>query len=819
MTAPERRRVKLIRVVTDDDAPLACLAMLAGRYGSHVLVDEVREHVTGYEPAAVVLAAAELGLAAEETDTQGLLTAAAEEDAGEEPGFEFGDEDVARPRPAPALAALRDGSWAVLESGRDGHRWTLTDPVRGRSRLAATDLPGRLAGAELLLRVSPAENFAEIAAHRPSAWRSLGRQVAATPRLRRTLLVVFGLSLLLAALGATTPLLTKVVVDDIVPRRLDSVVPALAIGLGLVVAHRFVIELLRYRLLAIAQARVDRQLMTGFFAHLMTLPYRYFQRRQSGDLVQRLSSNAEIRAAVSQQSVSGALDGILVVGYAVALMVVSPVFAGVALGLGALQIGVLAVPARKVTRLTVAQLHEVGHTQSFAVEALSGISYLKASGSEERALRTYVGRLRRQLDAGVRLNRFTALLSAAATTVGSASSLILLFVGTLLVLHDGVSLGTMFALISLSSGFLNPLTTLIIAVQQLQSVQGHVERLASVLAAPPERDDRRRRPVGRLAGRLELRGVSYRYDRAGRDAVHDVDLVVEPGTRVALVGRSGSGKSTLAKLLLGLYEPTGGEVLVDGHNLRDLQLESVRRQFGVVLQEPALFSGSVRDNIAFNDPDLSLDAVRRAATAAGLAEDIEAMPFGYDTPVGEAGAALSGGQQQRLSLARALAHDPAVLLLDEATSNLDVTTESLVTAALRDLGCTTLVIAHRLSTVRDADRIVVMAGGTAVEQGSHAELLRAGGPYADLVRDAEGTPAVEPALVDDGRPAPPTLLADPVPAGPAAPTGATGGAGAGRPDRTAAHPGSARPADGAERPVARVLALSRDDPEDPATGI
>ena len=755
----ERRRVRQVKVLTDEDAPIACLAMLAGRYGAHVLVDECREHVVGVDAASMARAAAELGLDAEPVTVQDLLSdTIMDPDDDDLPALgELDDDD--RPRPAPVLAALPDGSWAVLEGPGRGDRFRLVDPVRGRSRLGPADLTGRLADAPVLLRVRPGPHFRDMAAKRPSAWRSLGRQVAATPKLWRTLTSVVALSLGLAAFGAATPLLTKVVVDDVLPRQLDTVVPALAVGVALVIAHRFVMELLRYRLLATVQARVDRQLMSGFFAHLMTLPYRYFERRQAGDLVQRLSSNAEIRTAVGQQTVGGALDGLLVVGYAVALMVIEPWFGAVALALGVLQVLILVLPAGRVTRLTVAELHESGGTQGFAVEALTGIAYLKASGSEERALRTYVARLRRQVEAGLRRTRYTALLAAGAVTVSSAASMVLLFAGALMVLQGGVSLGTMFALISLSSSFLTPLGSLIMALQQLQSVQGHVERLASVLAAPPERDDRGRRDPGRLAGRLELRGVTFRYDRTTRDAVHGISLEVEPGTRVALVGRSGSGKSTLAKLVLGLYEPTDGEVLLDGHKLRDLKLDAVRRQLGVVLQEASLFSGSIRDNIAFNDPDLPLEAVRRAAAAAGLAEDVEALPLGYDTPVGESGAALSGGQQQRLSLARALAHDPAVLLLDEATSSLDVTTEAAVTTALRGLGCTTLVIAHRLSTVRDADRIVVLDAGRAIEQGTHEELLRAGGAYAALVRDAEGTPApADPAgLVDDGRPPAPVL--------------------------------------------------------------
>ena len=217
----ERRRVKLVRVVTDEDAAVACLAMLTGRYGSHVLVDECREHVTGPDADSMARAAAELGLHAEPVTAADLLAEVVTDDGAEDLPYGELDDELDRPRPVPVLAGLRDGRWVVLEGPGRGGRWRLVDPVRGRSRVGPADLTGRLTGATVLLRVTPRPEFAELAARRPSAWRSLGRNVAATPRLWRSLGTVFALSLGLAAFGAATPLLTKVVVDDVVPRQLD----------------------------------------------------------------------------------------------------------------------------------------------------------------------------------------------------------------------------------------------------------------------------------------------------------------------------------------------------------------------------------------------------------------------------------------------------------------------------------------------------------------------------------------------------------------------------------------------------------------------
>ena len=260
-----------------------------------------------------------------------------------------------------------------------------------------------------------------------------------------------------------------------------------------------------------------------------------------------------------------------------------------------------------------------------------------------------------------------------------------------------------------------------------------MERLADVLEAEPEQDIHSVQAAPRLYGRIELKNVSFQYDPNAPLVLRDISVTIEPGQKVGLVGSTGSGKSTLAKLLLGLYTPTEGEVLFDGIPMQELNYQTLRSQFGVVLQELFLFNGSIRQNIAFNDPGLSLDQVVEAAELASINDEILRMPMGYETLVAEGGARLSGGQRQRLSLARALAPKPSILVLDEATSHLDVMTEGLVEQNLSQLSSTRIVIAHRLSTIRDSDLILVLDEGEIVEHGSHEYLVAMGGYYAKLV--------------------------------------------------------------------------------------
>jgi ATP-binding cassette, subfamily B, bacterial len=630
----------------------------------------------------------------------------------------------------PAIAHWDFNHFVIVE------RWSprqveIVDPGVGRRTLTAEEFSAAFTGVVLTFELGT--KFQARRTGQP-AWRTYLRSLAHLPGAAGALAQILAASLLLQLLGLALPILTAVLIDRVLPFQSAHLLPMIGVGIGLLALTQLTAGYLRAVLLLYLQARLDTRLMLGFFEHILVLPFRFFQGRTSGDLLARLGSNQVIREILTGQTVSAVLDGGLVMVYLAILLLRDPLTGLLALSIGILQIALLLGSARPIHTLAQQDLVAQAKSQSYLVEALNGVVTLKVSGAEDEALDHWSNLFFSQLNVSLRRKHVSAVIDTTLNAIRMFAPLILLWVGAGRVLDGTLSLGTMLALNVLAITFLTPLASLVTTGQQLQLVGAHLERIADVVEAAPEQDDQAARLAPQLAGRIELRDVSFQYDPGAPLILRDISLTIEPGQKVALVGRTGSGKSTLAALLLGLYSPTGGTILYDGIPLRDLDYRALRSQFGVVLQDSFLFSGSIRQNVALHDPGLSLDAIDAAVRLAAIDGDIARMPMGYETLLAEGGEGLSGGQRQRLALARALARRPAILLLDEATSHLDAVTEAQVEQNLADLACTRIVIAHRLSTIRNADLILILQDGEIVERGTHDQLLVMDGQYAALVR-------------------------------------------------------------------------------------
>jgi ABC-type bacteriocin/lantibiotic exporter with double-glycine peptidase domain len=712
-----RKRVPIIQQVSVVECGAACLAMVLSYYGYKVSVSEIRERCglgrDGLSALQIVKAARQYGL---RVRALSIL------------------EDDFRFVLLPAIIHWEFNHFIVVE------RWSPTsievvDPALGRRCLTAQEFDEGFTGVVIMLE--PGAHFTR---EKPPA--RLNLRIYAQNYLRQAPLAVcqvLGASLLLQLLGLVVPLLAKFALDQLIPLKMFDVLHLFGLGIVIIVLTQLVTRLLRASVFLYVQTHIDMDMTLNFFEHLLSLPQQFFLQRSSGDLLTRVASNREIRDTISNQIFATLLDGSFVIGYLLILFSQSFLYSIAVLVVGGLQMILLFSTRRQIGELTSRELVAQGNSQGYITEALAGIRTLKAAGAEHRVLERWCNLFLEQMNISVRRSYLISVIETIITTLSVCTPLFLLWIGTMQVISGSMQVGTMLALNALASAVLSPLCSLVVAVNQLQLVHSHLERIADVVEAKPEQEMQCVAHPPRLTGNIQLERVSFQYDPHSPLVLREISVQITSGQKVAIVGRSGSGKSTLGNLLLGLYLPTDGKIFYDGLPLHTLDYHEVRAQFGVVTQESAIFGGSIRENITLNHPAMSMEQVVRAAQLAALHEDIMPMPMGYETMVAEGGNALSGGQRQRLALARALAHEPVILLLDEATSNLDVLTERVVEQNIRCLQCTQIIIAHRLSTIRNADVILVLDQGTIVEQGTHQQLLQCGGYYSQLIQSQLAT--------------------------------------------------------------------------------
>lgn len=546
-------------------------------------------------------------------------------------------------------------------------------------------------------------------------------------------------SFVMQLFGLVTPLFTQVVLDKVLVHHSMSTLNVIAIAFGAVIMFEFLLSIVRNYIFAHTTSKIDARLGARLFRHLISLPLGYFEKRKVGNIIARVRELDQIREFIANKSVTVLLDMLFSVVFVVMMMIYSVQLTFVSLGFISIIAVLYIIVTPNLRKRLEAKFQMGAQSNAYLVESVTGMQTVKAlaiEGSMQKKWEEYLGAY---VNAGFNLAHLSNILSGVSGALQKLMTLSILYFGVGLVIEGKLSVGQLIAFQMFAGQFSSPVMRLVGLWNEFQQALLSVDRIGDILNTPTEQMNDKAITLPKVLGEVNFDKIAFRYATDGPLILKQLSLHVSPGKSIGVVGRSGSGKSTLTKLLQRLYLPHEGAVYIDGVDIRHMNPSWLRHNIGVVLQENYLFSGSIKENIAFAVPGASMERIITVSKIAGAHEFISELPEGYDTLVGERGSSLSGGQRQRVAIARALLGDPKILIFDEATSALDYESEKIIQDNLKAIkeGRTMFIVAHRLSTVRDCDEIIVMDKGDIVERGSHNELMTLKGYYHFLTTQQE----------------------------------------------------------------------------------
>lgn len=678
------RRLPMILQTEAAECGVACLAMIAGNYGHHTDLADMRRRygvsMMGATLKDLVRIAEHLHLASrpvrlELEELQLLKT--------------------------PCILHWDLNHFVVLKSVKNNHV-VIHDPASGIRRLSLKEITNSFTG--VALELAPTSEFKS--SERPPRVRFstiLGRMVG----LKRSLFQLLLLALAIEVFAIAAPLFMQWVVDHALISADQELLLTLVIGFAMLLVIRTAVTAMRGWMLMVLGASLHVQSRTGLFSHLVSLPTAFFETRHMGDIMSRFESQETILEAITTELLEVILDG-LMVGLTLFIMYLySPLLASIVIG-GASLYGLLRWAL--YNRFRQAQAEEIvweARQDSHFLETLRGVTTIKLFNAQEDRRSHWLHLLVETMNRKLTGEKLELLFSTAQSLLFGALTLIVVWLGARSVLASTMSIGMLLAFIAYKDQFLERIGELIDKGVELQMLRLHAERLADIALTPPEpKKFWTPDAIETRSAAIEVSNVSFRYGQNDPWILRNISFRIQPGESVAITGPSGCGKTTLLKILSGLLEPTEGEILIDGEPVSRMGVDAYRSMIGVVMQDDQLFAGSILDNICFfsNSPDV--DRVESCAELAAVDLEIEDMSMGYQTLIGDMGTVLSGGQKQRILIARALYRQPRILLLDEATSHLDTRREREVSAAIRAIQMTRIIVAHRPETVGTADRVI-----------------------------------------------------------------------------------------------------------------
>ncbi|MDJ0744528.1 MAG: ABC transporter transmembrane domain-containing protein [Xenococcaceae cyanobacterium MO_167.B27] len=708
------RRYPFIQQQSSSDCGAACLAMISQYWGKRFTINYLR-NLAGIGRIGVSL--------------KGLTKAA------ENLGYQ------ARPVRASLNRLVEQSNpWIAHWTGDHyivvywirGDRILVADPAKGKHILSRQEFIASWTGYGLLL--NPTERLYQT----PNEKRSLGKFFGLLLPYRNLVLQIITLSVLIQVFGIVSPLFTQIILDQIVVNKSQTTLNVFVIGALLFGVWGMGLSATRNYLLSYFSNRLNLTMVSGFINHTLTLPLKFFESRRVGDITTRVGENSKIQRFLLGQVLLSWLNFVTGFVYLGLMLYYNWQLTLLVLGLIPPIVILTLVATPLLRKLSRERFNAAADQNSSLVEMMTGVATVKSVAAEREVRWRWEDLLTHQINVRFKGQKLAINLGLLSGLINSIGGTALLWYGATLVIQDQLSIGQFVAFNMMKGHIISPVIALVGLWDELQEVLISVERLNDVFDTEQEETpEKQMLTLPTLQGDVRFENVTFRYDtEEGRNALQNISFEVKAGQTLAIVGRSGSGKSTLVKLLQGLYFPTSGRIWIDGHDIQHVSPPSLRSQLGVVPQDCFLFSGTILENIILYRPEFTLEQAIEAAKLAEAHGFIQAMPLGYNTKVGERGSTLSGGQRQRIAIARALLGEPKILILDEATSSLDTESETRFQHNLARISreCTTFIIAHRLSTVRNADCILVLDRGFIVEQGTHEELIAQRNLYYHLAK-------------------------------------------------------------------------------------
>lgn len=709
----------------------AALGIILGYYDTHVPLEELRLRCgvsrDGVKAGNILRAARTYGLEAK--------------------GFKSEIEDLPTLK-LPMIVFWNFNHFLVVEGFGRRHVY-LNDPAFGPRKVTHQEFNDGFTG--VALTFEPSQSYRR-AGERQSIYRALGRRLRGS-RVALTFIVL--ISLLLVIPGLIVPAFLLVFVDNILVQGRGWLTGLLG-GMALAALLSAVLTWMQQQYLLRMETKLALSESARFFWHVLHLPLEFFNQRYSGEISSRVAINDRVARLLSGELATSLLSIILIAFYALIMFTYSFWLTMIGIIIGILNLLALRYVARTRTDANRKLLQERGKLLGTAINGLQTIETLKATGAETDFFARWAGYHARTLNAEQQFNIASQVLAVVPPFLSAVNTIAILLIGGLLVMQGNLTIGILVAFMSLMANFLAPINNLINLGGRLQEAVGDMNRLDDVLHYPIDSQIALTEQIAmtddtpnKLTGWLELRNLTFGYSRLEEPLIENFNLLLKPGSRVALIGASGSGKSTISRLVAGLYEPWSGEILFDGKPRSEIPRRVMSNSLAMVDQDIFLFEGTIEENLTLWDPTAPEANIIQATKDAGIHDDITERIGGYEHMVEEGGRNFSGGQRQRLEIARALVVNPSLLILDEATSALDPLTEKIIDDNLRRRGCTCLIIAHRLSTIRDCDEIIVLDRGKVVQRGTHDEMKAVDGPYAKLLNTEFAPTAGDTATVQE----------------------------------------------------------------------